>query len=357
MRQQREGRVAGGTGAATGASSGAARGVPSGAALGSAIGSAIGMAVLFVALACGLALGAPEVPGAASGLPDFRTSWDFQHPDSSEARFRRLLPLAMAAGDDDYRAQLLTQIARAQGLQQRYEAAHATLDGVISLLNPERSQARVRYLLERGRVFNSSGRGTDARPFFAQAWSVARAAGLDGLAVDAAHMVAIVEVPDSALVWNHRAMALAESSSDPGARGWLGPLYNNLGWTHHDQGDYMQALELFEKGLAWRREQGQARETRIAEWAVARTLRSLGRYEEALSRQQTLEREWEATGEPDGYVFEEIGECLVALGRADEAKKPFTRAYELLWLDPWMRQNERERLEKIRSRAGCCGGR
>lgn len=321
------------------------------------IGAAIGAAVLAVALACGPALGAPEAPGAASGLPDFRASWDFQHPDSSEARFRRLLPLAAQAGDDDYRAQLLTQIARAQGLQQRYEAAHATLDGVVALLNPERSQARARYLLERGRVFNSSGRGASARPFFAQAWSVARAAGLDGLAVDAAHMIAIVEAPDSALAWNERAMALAESSSDPGARGWLGSLYNNLGWTHHDLGDYPRALELFEKGLAWRREQGQERETRIAEWAVARTLRSMGRCEEALARQQALEREWEAAGEPDGYVFEEIGECLVALGRADEAKKPFTRAYELLWLDPWMRQNERERLEKIRSRAGCCGGR
>lgn len=304
-----------------------------------------------------MGVGSTAAPGAASALPDFRASWDFQRPDSSEARFRRLLPLAMAVGDDDYRAQLLTQIARAQGLQQRYTAAHATLDGVVHLLTPERSQARVRYLLERGRVFNSSGRGNDAGPFFRQAWDVAREAKLDGLAIDAAHMVAIVETPDSSLAWNLRAMELAESSRDPAASNWLGSLYNNLGWTCHDLGDYPRALELFEKGLAWRRGQGQERETRIAEWAVARTLRSLGRVEEALSRQEALQREWDAAGEPDGYVFEELGECLVALGRADEAKRPFTRAYELLSRDPWFAQNERERLEKIRSRAGCCGGR
>jgi len=50
----------------------------------------------------------------------------------------------------------------------------------------------VRYLLERGRTFNSAGEKDRARPLFVQAWEIAGAAGLEGLAVDAAHMVPIV---------------------------------------------------------------------------------------------------------------------------------------------------------------------
>ncbi|HEX6385768.1 MAG TPA: hypothetical protein VF177_13945, partial [Anaerolineae bacterium] len=61
-------------------------------------------------------------------LPDFDQLWDYSQPASTEERFRELLPAAEAAGDDSYLAQLLTQIARAQGLQRQFAAAHETLD-------------------------------------------------------------------------------------------------------------------------------------------------------------------------------------------------------------------------------------
>jgi tetratricopeptide (TPR) repeat protein len=87
---------------------------------------------------------------------------------------------------------------------------------------------------------------------------------------------------------------------------------------------------------------------RIALWAEARTLRSLGRVEEALALQQELLREFDTLGEPDGYVYEELAECLAALGHDDEARPYFARAYETLSRDPWLAESEPARLERLR---------
>jgi len=78
-------------------------------------------------------------------------------------------------------------------------------------------------------------------------------------------------------------------------------------------------------------------------------LRSLGRVEEALTLQQELLREFEALGEQDGYVYEELAECLAALGRDDEARPYFARAYEALSRDPWLADSEPARLERLRT--------
>ncbi|HEY7093737.1 MAG TPA: hypothetical protein VH393_11185 [Ktedonobacterales bacterium] len=58
-------------------------------------------------------------------------------------------------------------------------------------------------------------------------------------------------------------------------------------------------------------------------------------------------REFDALGEQDGYIYEEIAECLAALGRAGEARPYFTRAYETLSRDPWLAESEPARLERL----------
>jgi tetratricopeptide (TPR) repeat protein len=285
----------------------------------------------------------------ADGLPDFDALWDYDHPDSTEAAFRNLVPLAEKSGDASYRAQLLTQIARAQGLQMNFAGAHLTLDSVEAMLTEEMVVPRIRYLLERGRVYNSANQADSARPYFIKAWEMARPAGEDFYAVDAAHMMAIIESPQEQLAWSEKAMRAAEQSSNAKARRWLGSLYNNTGWTYHDMGEYEKALELFEKALAWNREYGDEDRVRIARWTIARTYRSLGRVEEALALQKELEREIEAKGlDTGGYVFEEIGECLLLLGKQAEAKAYFARAYDLLSRDQWLVANQAERLDRIK---------
>ena len=152
-----------------------------------------------------------------------------------------LLPEARASGDATYLTELLTQIARSQGLQRQFVEAQATLDQAEALLGVALSRAEIRYLLERGRTFNSSGDATAAHALFTRAWDSATAQQEDAHAVDAAHMLAIVETEEQKLAWNLRALAHAEASTQPRAGRWRGSLYNNIGWTYFDQAAYKEA--------------------------------------------------------------------------------------------------------------------
>lgn len=281
---------------------------------------------------------------------DFETLWDYQHPDQAEAAFRQLLPQAEHTHDRSYHLQLLTQIARTQGLQRQFVEAHNTLDRVKDQLSPELVLPTIRYLLERGRVFNSSGQPSEAQTCFQQAWELARIHEEAAFfAVDAAHMLAIAASSfKEKITWNMTALHEAEASTNEQARGWCGSLYNNLGWTYHDQNAYERALEYFQKAQEWRQEHGTAREMRIARWCVGRTLRSLQRTTEALALQQELLAEWDKSEEDqDGYVFEEIAECLLVLGRITESRPYFARAYILLNQDLWLVVQEKERLQRL----------
>ena len=286
-------------------------------------------------------------------MTPFDDLWDYGDPAGTEARFRELVPSLERAGDESARLQLQTQIARTLGLQRRFDEAHAVLDSVEAGLGGADPVVRVRYLLERGRVLNSSGRRDESRPFFRKAWEAARACGEDGFAVDAAHMVAIAGSAEESVRWNGIGLELARASADPRARRWRGSLLNNLGWTSHDRGDFARAHALFEEALAFRLEQGKPDEIDVARWCVARALRSLGRVTEALERQLALARDKEAARRAeDGYVSEEIGECLLALGRGEEARPHFAKASSLLSQDPWLAEREPERLARLARLAG-----
>ncbi|MEP7028086.1 MAG: tetratricopeptide repeat protein [Candidatus Eisenbacteria bacterium] len=321
--------------------------------------------LLALILAAGAAPAKTPLPGKAT-MTDFsalertiRDTWDFHDPATSEQRFVAMLD--SVTGDRAAHAIVHTQVARAQGLQRQFDEAQATLDTVeqaVAALPPGRPQihARARLDIERGRAFNSAGDPGRARPLFEEAFAEADSAMQPALAVDAAHMVAIAAANDSAagdaLAWNERALAMAESSSNPEARSWRASLLNNLGWTYHDAGDFPKALGLFERAVAARKEEGDARSVREARWMVARCLRSLGRLDDALAQQRALEKECALSGEPDGYVFEELGECLYALGKKDEAKPWFAKAHDELVQDPFLRYDEPQRLERLQELSG-----
>ncbi len=305
--------------------------------------------VFLITLALGGCLMCSKSPEEAKQLPDFDTMWDYSNPKQTEIKFRELIPVAKESGDMSYYGQLLTQIARTQGMQSKFDDAHKTLDAVETMLTDELVVAKIRYLLERGRAFNSSNYKKKAKPFFLEAWELALAKSEDYYAVDAAHMMGIVEPPEKQLEWSLKALELTEKTTDKRAKGWLGSLYNNIGWTYHDLKKYDRALELFEKGLKWREEINDEKGVRIQRWNVARTYRSLERIEEALEIHRKLEKEIEQKGiDPGGYVFEELGECLLLLGKKEEAAKYFKRAYDILSKDEWLASNEPERLERMK---------
>jgi tetratricopeptide (TPR) repeat protein len=284
-----------------------------------------------------------------TGLPDFDKLWDYTQPEETEARFRELLPAARASGDRNYHLQLLTQVARAQGLSKRFDAAHATLEHVREGMTEPLPIVQVRYLLERGRCFNDTGQHDKARRCFLDAWELAKRERLDAYAVDAAHMMGIIQPPAEAMAWNLRAVEYARSSGDPAARRWLASLLNNIGWTYHATGDYAAALPVFEEALELRRAQGHPASIRMARWCVAKTLRLLGRAAESLPEQESLLGECERARQPDGYVQEELAECLLALGKKKESAPHFARAYEILSRDPSFPADEAPRLQRLKA--------
>jgi tetratricopeptide (TPR) repeat protein len=283
-----------------------------------------------------------SISSMSGNLPNLDSLFVYDDPKRSEERLASVLEDPATAADPAYRCELLTRLARARGLQRRFDDAHATIAEARSIVCNDPS-CQIRILLEAGRIFNSSGDPATAKPIFIAAFEFAQEHRLDGLAVDAAHMVAIVESGAAGLEWNERAIGLVEGSSDPEAKRWLGSLYNNTAWSHHDSGNYDRALELFEKAVTWREEQNQPRQANIGRWAVGRCLRSMNRLDEALAIQLQLSTEDNA-----GFVSEELGEIYLLLGRPEDASPRFKDAYAKLSQDSWLVANEPDRLERVR---------
>ena len=174
-----------------------------------------------------------------------RPLWDFDDLDASEQRLRTQLDQETR---DVGRAEVLTQLARVQGLRDDFDGCETLLQEAEPLAGD--GVARVRVDLERGRKLRSSGDGAAAAPLFEAAFTRACNLGEYFLAGDAAHMVAIAD-ESKTLEWTQRGLELAES--EPDAAYWAGPLLNNLGWHYYDAGDYAAALDTFEQALEVRR--------------------------------------------------------------------------------------------------------
>ena len=292
----------------------------------------------------------PLNDSTSPALPDIDSFWNYDDPAGTESQFRKILAEAQASSNNGSVAELMTQIARTQNLQQRYVEASATLDLADALIQPTMKKARIRSLLERGRGLNSSGLHAESIPFFREALGIALENKMDFFAVDAAHMLGVAAKGAESLRWNEKAIELAESSKEERARQWLGPLYNNTGWTYSDMGRYQEALQMFEKDVVFRKQSGKVREMNIALWSMASMLRRTGRVEEALSIQVDLLNQPERQQNiSEGHTREEIGECLLLLGKNAEAGPQFARAWELLHDDPWLQRDEPKRLERLKS--------
>ncbi len=231
--------------------------------------------------------------------------------------------------------------------------ASASLEQARLLLDegPEDSLrvARIRYCLELGRIQLLKRTPSQASPLFNQAWTLARASGEDFYAIDAAQMLATTEPQKVQKEWTQKGLQLAESSKDPRARRSKGSLYTTLGWMRFQMRDPDAALEYFEKALAEAREAGGApRKVILARWAIARTYRSIGKLDAALQIQNELLAELQATGQKDGYVYEELAECHQALRKPELAEPYFKLAHEELSRNEWLKDNKPERIKRLK---------
>ena len=311
------------------------------------------IAIAALALVCATAMSIAYADDFSARLDAL---WDYHDPVSSEQRFRA--ELARYSSGSGEALEIKTQIARTQSLRREFTAAHRTLDEIAPALPSADARVHVRYLLERGRTYNSSGSPSRAMPLFEEAAARSEKAGRESdvfYTIDALHMLGIAAPPSQQLEWNLKALAIADGARDSRARRWIASLDNNVGWYYHDRGEYAKALGYFEKALPAWEARGNAVDVRVAKWSIARALRSLKRYDDAYAIQSKLRAECEDAGMPDGYVYEELGELELARGNAAAAKPWFVKAYALLKDDAALASNESTRLARLVKLAGGVG--
>jgi tetratricopeptide (TPR) repeat protein len=279
-----------------------------------------------------------------------RVLWDFDDLDGTWERFEQALGRQTSAAE---RAEVLTQLSRVQGLRGNLAAADRLLDQAETAA-VDSPRARVRVLLERGRVRRSGGDRQGALPLFAAAFHLATDTAEEALAADAAHMAALTAADRSEMAaWTLRGLALAEDATDPDTRYWLGPLLNNLGWALFDAGQYQEALGAFQRALdARERDPKRPAEIQIARYAVAKTLLVLGRPAAAAALLEAAVAWTMTVGQPDGWFHEELAHAYAALGRDADARQQARLALPLLKAtDPSFRDNS-GRASRLRALAG-----
>lgn len=248
---------------------------------------------------------------APKGVDRLRALWDFTDLDTSEARLRAAL---REETTDAGRAEVLTQLARIEGLHCRFDEANALLAEAEALVGTS-GVALARVLLERGRILRLSGKLAAALPLFEKAFETALAAEEDFVAADAAHMSALA---GDMIVWTECGLELARRSS--AAASWAGTLLNNLGWWHAQRGEHAESLAAYSGALeAYERDAPYPYLREAARVGVARALRALGRAEEAVPPLEQAVAWAQSAGHPDQVFHEELAAAYADVGRVDEA--------------------------------------
>ena len=276
-----------------------------------------------------------------------RPLWDFDDLDLSTERLNAQLEVEES---DAGRAEVMTQLARVAGLRGDFEIGDAWIDDAERLATGS-DVALARIDLERGRLRRSSGDREAALPLFESAFPVAVAAGQQFIAADAAHMAALAAPDRDAFVaWTERGVELAEANE--GARYWIGPLLNNLGWEHFEASELDLALDAFERALAARLDEPDSGSAvALARYAVGKALRALDRTEEAVA-QLELAVDWaERIGAPDGWYHEELALAYGDAGRGEEAAQQARLAPPLLEIDDPAFAEDRARRARLDSLA------
>jgi tetratricopeptide (TPR) repeat protein len=176
-----------------------------------------------------------------------------------------------------------------------------------------------RYLGVRGRFEWKDGDNETATNTFREMFDYCGKKEFWERAVDAAHMIAITGDQTEKFDWSRRGIEMAEKG---GMDGWLGPLWNNLGWNYYDAERYDEALDALIKAREYHYEGENDLPKLIADYSVAHVTIKLGNLDEARSGMLRV-LDWatslDANGAPDavewmGFARWDLGEMALELG-------------------------------------------
>ncbi len=255
----------------------------------------------------------------------------FQSREYDEAR--RLYELAAAeaeaAGRRSIQVEALAQVARCFSIQGQGERGESVLNRAAALARESEPLGWSRYRLVLGVYLRESGDRPRATETFMDLYEYCLGRGLHERAVNAAHMVATAADLETQLVWGRKGIAAAEAG---GFQDWLGPLWNNLGWTYDDLGRYEEALHALIRARAYHYSGGDDHAKLVADWSVGHAHRMVG--------ELPIAREWMTdvyvraerryAQEPTPSRAEWVGHAARELGEIEFAEGDVQRAADLV---------------------------
>ena len=176
-----------------------------------------------------------------------------------------------------------------------------------------------RYLGVRGRFEWKDGDNETATSTFREMFDYCGEKELWERAVDAAHMIAITGDQRQKFDWSLKGIEMAERG---GMDGWLGPLWNNLGWNYCDDERYGEAYDALIKAREYHYKGEGELPKLIADYSVAHVMMKQNRLHEA-EAQMLKVLEWATRLDADGaseavewmgFARWDLGEMAMELG-------------------------------------------
>ena len=237
---------------------------------------------------------------------------------------------AQAAGDNSELIEAYAMIARTYLTVDNKEPGRAWLDKAALYARKGEPLGWSRYLGVRGRFEWKDNQLEKASSTFKEMYQYCSDNKLYERAIDAAHMVAIVGGPEEQVEWRLKGIKEAEAGN---VTRWLGPLWNNLGWTYESTGKYKESVEAYIKAREYHYKYSDEKSKLMADWALGHAYRLNGQVDSAAQWiTPDLLAKFETLGDDEfqGWVFKELGEIAILRSEPDSALAFLVRAEEKL---------------------------
>ena len=280
--------------------------------------------------------------------------------DKAVDAFKEALAVAEEEGDGSLTIRSLSMIARSWLAQGNSEEGRPWLNRASKLASPEDPQGWAAVLGVRGRFEWKAKEYAKAEATFTEMYEYCLEREMHRLAIDAAHMVALVGDVETKIEWALKAIKAAEAGGEETA-GWLGPIWNNLGWTYDGMGEADKALEALLKARKHHYENGNDLSKVVADIFVGIAQRKAGKLEEAMETIKAAQaRVEQLAGEnPDNKEYierkgdcrRELGEHALLAGEREAALEHFRAARDLLreaGAESWDREGFKKFEERIK---------
>jgi tetratricopeptide (TPR) repeat protein len=251
-------------------------------------------------------------------------------------KYLQAVPAAEEEGQEVTLVEALSQAARGYLAQGKKEEGRPWLKRAEAAASDKEPKGWSRYVGVKGRFEWKDDKLQEATATFTDMYDYCLGHKLHGRAVDAAHMVAITAGHEEQLVWAKKGIEAAEAGK---LDGWLGPLWNNLGWTYDEMGRHQESLEALTKAREYHWKVGDEHAKLVADWSVGHAHRKLGQFDLALKwLEPTLEwaeRRSAADRNPDtaewvGHSCNELGEIAIAQGELEKGLEYLKRGRDEL---------------------------